>query len=313
MEALVTGATGFIGSHLVAALLREGFRVRVLLRRQSQLRWLEGLEVVPCYGDCTEAQSLAEAVKGVQYIFHVAGLISAPRVEDFYLVNAQGTDNLLRAALEHAPGLRRFLYLSSLAAAGPSENGAAVDEQSPPRPVSHYGRSKLQGEQAVLARGLPAVVLRPPVVYGPRDRGLQVFFRLAQKGLFPYWGQSVYSMLYVDDLVEALILAATREGLQGRVYFVSDGPYSSREIWEALADALGRRPLRVPTPLGLLRLLSPLLREEMLSKDKLRELAHRHWVCSSERARAELGFRPRVKLKEGMKWTADWYRIHQWL
>jgi nucleoside-diphosphate-sugar epimerase len=321
MRALVTGATGFIGSHLVEELLKRGYLVTCLLRKASSLKWIEGLDVSIKYGDCLDGESLLEAVRDVDFVFHLAGLTKAARKEDFFSVNAGGTENLLKALLANNPGVRRFLHLSSLAAVGPSANGRPVDEETSPRPVSSYGKSKLQAE-AVVARykgAIATTVIRPPAVYGPRDRDMLVFCSMLKRGIFPYWGRCYYSLLYVDDLVKGIIASAESEDAKGETFFLSEDDYSNEQIAEIVSEAVGRKPVRLRIP----RLMMPVIagigcrlfrgQAGIINADKAKELAHNRWTCSSSKAGARLGFSPKIKINEGIRWTTNWYRIHQWL
>jgi nucleoside-diphosphate-sugar epimerase len=321
MKALVTGATGFIGSHLVEELLKKGYRVACLIRKESTLKWIESLDVTLIYGDCRNKESLLDAVKDVDTIFHIAGLTKAPKDEDFFAVNVKGTENLLEAALAKNPNLKRFLYLSSLAAVGPSSNGNPVNENTPPRPVSSYGKSKLEGEYAVMKYKdkIPVTIIRPPAVYGPRDKDLYVFYRILKKGIFPYWGKCYYSLLYVDDLVRGIIMAAESENAEGGVFFLSDeNIYTNEDIASVISEAVGTKPIRVRIPQRIFPLIAHISsslskQSSIINKDKVKELSYPKWICDSSKANKKLGFSPRVKMSEGIKWTANWYRIHQWL
>ena len=321
MKALVTGATGFIGSHLAEELLRRGYRVTCLVRKTSSLRWLEGLDAEIIHGDCEDEDSLRELPTDIDLVFHLAGLTKAKKTEDFFSANARGTENLLRAVSRRASGLRRFLYLSSLAAVGPSASGAPVDENVTPAPVSSYGKSKLEGEEALLRHksAVPVTVIRPPAVYGPRDRDLYLFFKMVKKGFYPHWGKCYYSLLYVDDLVEGMITAATARGTEGETFFLSDGSvYSNEEIAEEIMRVMNAKGVRMKLPKTAMTLLVEIGEKlgggtSIINRDKLRELRHSHWVCEAGKAQKEFRFIPKVTMKEGIKWTADWYRIHQWL
>ncbi len=330
MSALVTGATGFIGSHLVPNLLEKGYKVRCLVRGTSALAKLDGLDVELFPGDLSDCRSLGRAVRGVDYVFHLAGLTKTAKSHEFYDVNARGTENLVEAAARENPGIRKFVYLSSHAAAGPSLNGLALTEEKEPHPVSHYGKSKLMGERAVLERSgpMPAVVLRPTAVYGPGDRDLYLFFKAIKKGVFPYWGACRYSLLYVEDLVQGIIAAAEAPEDAGKVFFLSDGNiYTNEEIAEAIAGAFSDNRAEKKEKLKILKLPMPRLflliaatfsalagkDSGIINKDKLREMGFPNWCCDPGRAIREIGFVPKITLKEGAKWTADWYRIHQWL
>ena len=318
MKAFVTGATGFIGSHLVEALVREGFDVTCLTRSTLSLKYLEGLNVSFLKGDCTDADSLL-GIKGYDYVFHLAGLTKAPTEEESYRTNEKGTENIVNAVMRHTPP-RRFVYISSLAAAGPSRDGTPLSEGCEAKPVSVYGKTKLSGEKYVIAQKgkIPFTIIRPPAVYGPRDKDLLVFFKMVRAGLIPYWGKSYYSFLYVDDLINGIILSARKEEGEGEIFFMSDGNvYSSDDIIDAISHALQCKPIRVGIPKCVMPLLG-VLAEKMqgggiINPDKIREIRHTHWTCNTSKAMERLGFSPKVKLKEGAKWTADWYRIHNWL
>lgn len=321
MKALVTGATGFIGSHLVEELVKRGYRVTCLVRKTSNLKWIEGLDADILYGDCENEESLRRLPSDLDIVFHLAGLTKARRDEDFFRVNGKGTENVLRAVTGQAAGLKRFVYLSSLAAVGPSRNGAPVNEDLAERPVSSYGKSKLAGEEAVVKYrdSIPATIIRPPAVYGPRDKDFYVLFRMLKKGFYPHWGKCYYSLLYVDDLVRGLIVAAEDREAEGSKYFLSDGKvYSNEDIVDEITDSLGARIMKVRIPRPIMTLLAGLndrlsKKVSIISGDRINDFKYSNWTCDSSKAAKDLGFIPKVSLKEGIKWTADWYRIHQWL
>lgn len=319
MRALVTGATGFIGGHLVDALIRENFEVTCLTRGTSNLRYLEGLNVAFLQADCTEPETLT-GLKNFDYVFHLAGLTKAPSDEAAFRVNSGGTENIVSAVMRQNAGLKRFIYVSSLAAAGPCCQGKPLIEDCDPQPVSIYGKAKLGGEKAVLGQKgrMPFTIIRPPAVYGPRDRDLLVIFKMVKLGLIPYWGKSYYSFLYVDDLVNGIILSALRDEGEGEIFFMSDGSiYSSDDLVAAIAQALQCSPIKLGIPKCVMPLFGVLAEKmpgcSIINPDKIREIRHPYWTCDSTKAREKLGFSPRVKIKEGAKWTADWYRIHSWL
>jgi nucleoside-diphosphate-sugar epimerase len=320
MKALITGATGFIGSHLAGALIREGFDVACLVRNPANLRFLEDINAGIIKGDCTDRGSLADAVKGVDYVFHLAGLTKACSEADFFNANVKGTENIVQAVLENNSHIKRFVYLSSLAAAGPSCDGRPLKEDSEPAPVSVYGKTKLEGEKIVLAhnKNMPVTVIRPPAVYGPRDRDLLIFFKMVKSGLIPYWGKCYYSFIYVEDLINGIILSALSRDAEGEIFFVSDGNiYSTNDIIEAISDALQRRPIKLNIPRFVMPLLGFISEKtkgvSIINTDKIKEMRHSYWICDATRAAERLKFEPKVKIKEGARWTADWYRIHQWI
>ncbi|MCX8030930.1 MAG: NAD(P)-dependent oxidoreductase [Thermodesulfovibrionales bacterium] len=320
MKAFVTGATGFIGSHLVEALLRSGFQVNCLRRQSSSLRNIEGLNIELVEGDCCKAESLDDVVADCEYVFHLAGLTKAKSSEDFYITNVSGTEILLSSVAKKARSLKRFFYLSSLAAVGPSLNGHPLTEDCQPNPVSDYGKSKFEGEQIVYSyrNRIPITIIRPPAVYGPRDRDFLVFFKMVKSGFIPYWGKSQYSFVYVEDLVRAIIETSLNEKAEGEIFFVSDGSiYTSDDFIEAVSNALEQKPFKISTPGFIIPALGIFLKRfskvNIINSDKLRELRYKNWTCDSTKINKVLNFTPKVKLKEGVKWTADWYRIHKWL
>ena len=326
MKALVTGATGFIGSHLVEALLARGDEVRCLARDGHHLRWLEGrggLALAP--GDVTDVAALRRSVGGMGCVYHLAGLTRARTAREFFRINAEGTRHLVEACLEGGASPPRLIYLSSLAAVGPTADASPCREEATPRPVSPYGWSKLRGEEEVLAaRGrLDVTILRPPVVYGPRDQGLWGYARWVRRGLLPMPAgpPRALSLCYVDDLVRAIIAASEGERPSGEVYHVAgEGVLTWEDVGRILGQAMGvrPRPFRVPFPiLFCLAAASEAWgwatgRPTFFTRGKVRE-ATGHWVCDPVKAGQHLGFIPRVGPEEGMALTVRWYRSFGWL
>ncbi len=323
--ALVTGASGFIGSHLAEGLLGEGFRVRALVRTTSNLNWLQGLELELAYGSFDDRSSLSDAVKGVDYIFHIAAAKAGSR-DRIFRGNVDATINLAKAAVENASGLKRFVFLSSQAAAGPADSlGAPRRESDVCRPISDYGRSKLEAERLLAGlAGLPLTLLRPPTVYGPRDRDVLLYFKWIDRGiaLLPGLRERYANLIYVADLVAGTIMAARAKEALGGTYFLSDPQaYSWSRISQAIAQALGRRPVSLRVPLFLAR-FSALLAEggaglagqkSIFNRQKVREMAQICWTCSPSRAAEDFSFSCRHSLEEGLAQTARWYKENGWL
>jgi len=326
LKALVTGGTGFIGSHLTEALIRKGVQVRCLLRKTSDLKWLKGLPIEFVHGDCNDKTSLEKAVRDVDWVFHLAGVTKAIKEETYFEVNGLGTENLIRACLENNPRLQKFIYISSQAAAGPSRNGCNKKESDPCEPVSLYGRSKRVGEEFVLthAHELPVLILRPPAVYGPREKDIFVFFKCLSRRikLCPIGPDRHLSLCYVQDIVQGILLAVESQTKSGEIFFLSDGnDYRMEEIGDICAQAMGITALRIRVPKGMIlgiacfsEYLSKFFRRlSPFNKDKAEEIIQKDWVCDITKAKTLLGFEPRVLLAEGAKLTFKWYKKEKWL
>jgi nucleoside-diphosphate-sugar epimerase len=323
--ALVTGASGFVGSHIVDELLRRGARVRCLLRGTSSRRWLDGKQVEFADGDVCREEGLDQAMAGADWIVHAAGLTHARNAAEFHRANVDGTENILAAALRSNPKPRRFLYISSQAAAGPSRDGAPVTEDRVPQPVSTYGNTKLAGELIVMraADRLPVTTIRPPTVYGPREKALLKYFRAVKLHVRPSLGVSEsFSIVYAEDLARAVWTALENDAAVGRVYFVG-GPdaTSYEEVGDLIQRAMETWAVRLSIPgfvlhagalagelVGAATRCSP-----FFSREKIREITAGPWIVSSRRIREELAWSPATPLDQGLRATALWYREAGWV
>ncbi len=326
MKALITGGNGFIGSHLVELLLSKGYAVRCLIRKTSDLRWLNGLNVEFVYGDLFDHDALRLAVSGVDYIYHSAGVTKAKAKEEYYQGNATGTTNILEAALQHNITLKRFVHISSQAAVGPSPSKTPVTEEATAHPITTYGKSKWQAEVAcnkVMSK-LPLTIVRPPVVYGPRDKDVFEFFNTMNKGLQPTVGfnEKLVSMIHVSDLVRGFVMAGESNNAAGQTYFISSKRvYGWREIGNETQAALGRGALRIRLPeftvfviaafAEVLALFSS--KPALINFEKARDMVQDYWTCEASKAKRDFGFEQEISLPDGIRNSIAWYRQHQWL
>lgn len=326
MRALVTGATGFVGSHLVEALVAGGHQVRILARPTSSFEWIGKLDVERATGHLEDQKALENAVRDMEWVFHVAGLTKARKLGSYMKANAMGTFNLLQACAQMKEPPQKVILLSSLAAWGPNYPSCPRGEAEPCKPVSHYGLSKAWAEEVAIgfASRLPLVILRPTAVYGPRDKDVLAFFRMVKKGWFiRLGGQERYiCMIHVKDLVRAMLLAAEACVESGSVYPISDGEvHTWSKVARILAEIMGVSVRTVNVPLAM-AWMAALLSEAwswisglppLYNREKLKEMLQPGWTCSIEKSKAELGFQPSIALEEGLRETYLWYRSMGWL
>jgi nucleoside-diphosphate-sugar epimerase len=332
MRILVSGASGFIGSGLVSALASQGHEVRALMRPSASAEFLKGTPFTRVTGDILDLDSLKRACQDIDAVYHLAGLTAARNREEYFKFNAEGTKNLGTAALS-AKCVKRFIYVSSLAASGPSFGLAPKVESDPNHPVSMYGESKLRGELYLdeLKGQLPFIVLRPPMVYGPRDRNVYLFFKTIQKNWMPVLpaktptGHKYYSAIHVDDLIQALVNALNCGQYlfdRGERFNVSDGQiYTYERIMGLISAELKVKPIRLKIPDTLVSTLASggtlagrlLNRSLPLNRDKYNELMPDYWICSSQKAFDQLSLKPRYTLETGVPQTVAWYKVNGWL
>lgn len=320
----VTGTTGFLGSHLVEALLEAGCAsVRCLVR--TERKWLDGLPVDVVAGDLDDRPALERGVRGADVVFHVAALTRARTWEAFERSNVVGTTRLLDTIAETNPTLDRVVLTSSLAVVGRADTKVA-DENTPLDPVSMYGRSKrlMEREARRYMDRLDLTIVRPPAVYGPRETDILSFFRTMKYGLCPIVGsgEDRLSLVHVHDVVRGMLLAALAPEASGGTYFVGPAEQVTwHEVRDAVRTATGRPVVTVPVPKGLVRILGSAAEAAMrpfgvyppLNREKALEITDACLMCDSSRAMREIGYAPSVDLVSGIRDTIEWYRRHDWL
>lgn len=323
MIAVVTGSSGFIGSHLVEALLARGATVRALIRPESRVA-SRTARVTYHVADLLDDRSLRESDvwTGATHVFHLAGVTKARTMAEFRYGNVVPTANILAALAARGSRLQRFVLVSSQAAAGPASSAdRPVREDDAPQPVEAYGRSKLEAETVVLRSGdsIPVTIIRPSAVYGPRDVDFLSVFKQATNRIAVYAAPAdqLMTIVHVADLVRAIIGAIEQPRARGRAYFVgSEVPVSWRELYEMIATVASSTFRPVQLPPRILRaagqagdLFSRLTgRAVLLNSNKVALAIPKWWVCDSARARDELAWHPQIQLQDGLRDTYLWYR-----
>jgi nucleoside-diphosphate-sugar epimerase len=325
----VTGATGFIGRHLVANLVDRGIEVRAIVRsspanRPKASRGDEGLVLhrdVTVVRSGLERAALTDAFRDVDAVVHLAGVVSALRDQEYFAVNVEGTRAVAQAA--QAGGVR-LIHVSSLAAAGPAPASSPRSEDDPAAPVTPYGRSKLESERVLAAMpGLRWIVLRPGVVYGPGDRALLPLFQFAKRGVLPLVGRptAAYTLIHVSDLVRAIMAALDSDVDRQAIFAGHPRPATGRELLEGVRSAVDRTARIIRVPMALTRLaaiagdIAGAIRGRPLVLNGRRyvDLSAEGFVCRVDRMRDRLGIVAEIDLAPGLAHTAAWYTQEQWL
>ncbi|OWY21831.1 NAD(P)-dependent oxidoreductase [Sphingobacteriales bacterium UPWRP_1] len=325
---LITGANGFVGSHLADELLRRGCRVRCIVRKTSNLQWLKGKQVKLFDTGLANPDALQPALTGADYVYHIAGTVKAPNEAGYVNGNVQLTRNVLEAVSRYGQGVKNVVVTSSLAAAGPALPNQPVTELMPCNPLSQYGRSKVAQEQVCMEyftrQQIPVTIIRPPIVYGERDTEVLLLFKIVERGFFAMAGFSdkQISLVYIADLVNGLILSAETPHAPGQTYFIASGEILTWvNLGNITAAALHKknRHIRIPHALlygvaGINHLWGKISGNmPLINLEKAKEIVQPAWTCSIDKAKKQLGFEPQFAAPLGFAQTIQWYKQHKWL
>jgi nucleoside-diphosphate-sugar epimerase len=324
-SALVTGSTGFVGSFLVEELLANGRDVSCVIRQSSDLQWLRDQPVNFIRWDLVNGSPPVKQIEGIDEVYHVAGLTTASQEEAFYRVNRDAVRNLIDALHEANVTPERFLLVSSLAAAGPSVDRTPRTEDEPCEPVSHYGKSKREGE-IVLQRNagdIPYTIIRPPVVIGPRDEMVLDMVEMVTNGVVPKFGRyKTYSFIFVLDLVRGILEAVESDEAVDETFFLS---HPETVTWTSfmqhIGDALDMDPMMLSLPDTMASLIAGLSErlgglpgvKESFTRDKAVELQQPSWVCTADKAKKAFGFEAEYDFASTAELTIEWYQQHGWI
>jgi nucleoside-diphosphate-sugar epimerase len=322
MKTLVTGGTGFAGSHLVKRLKKEGYGVRALVRRSSDYSSLKNLGVELFYGDITDRKSVFEAIKGQEWVFHIAAAYRQANLtqKEFWNVNFEGTKNILDACVEHM--VKRLVHCSTIGLVTSVKNPPA-DETTHVCPGDAYQESKCKAEFEVLKyvseKNLSATVIRPCAIYGPGDWRLLKMFKMISKKRFIFFGNgnAYFHMVYIDDLIDAFLLAAQKKEAVGEVFIIGSENYLTlNELARLIALEFGVPAPKIHLPYIPFEIAAAFI-EWAYKKFKIKKAPpiykrrmaffKKSRAFSIEKAKRILGYTPKVELKTGIHLTAQWY------
>jgi nucleoside-diphosphate-sugar epimerase len=324
-KVLITGASGFVGFHLIEEAISLGFEVMAAVRPSSDLEHLKQFNIKYTYLNYDDVEALRDDITLNQYnyIIHASGTTKAKNLTAYNRVNAEFTKNLALASV--GTRVEKFIFVSSLAAVGPiNDLTKEIGDTQIFKPVTSYGESKLLAEKYLAEiKGLPLLTIRPTAVYGPREKDIFILFTTINKGLEPYIGDfdQKLSFIYVKDLVK-VIFSAMASSLNNRSYNVSDGlSYDRYALASISKKILNKKTLKFHLPLSIVKVLASTLdflyskssNTPALNKEKLAELTAVNWVCNIEQAKLDLGYQPKFDLERGLTETLTWYKHNHWL
>lgn len=325
MRVLLTGGSGFVGGHVAPRLAADGHELRLLVRPTSDTSFVDDLSLERVRGDLRQPETLAAACQDMDAVVHAAAVLRAVQHNDFMRANRRGTGDLAAAAAD--AGVKRFIYISSIAAQGPAPGSIPESPEAPLHPVSAYGRSKAAGEEEVLKqRGrMQLTILRPPLVYGPADNGLLTFFWMARRGFCIRLGNgsNVIDAISAGDLSEAVSSLLRSELPEVARYHVCDdsGPHSWNELLAALESAADRGLWIPSVPAGFFHGLArcsewwaALTRSSpVLDRARVTEMRQPFWICDPSTLKRDTGWQPKTSIEDGLRETMAWYQEHGWI
>ena len=325
-KVLITGASGFVGFHLIEAALQKGLEVYAAIRKSSVVNHLKDYDIRYISLDFNDVKTMEIELKEnkIDYIIHAAGTTKAKNQNEYNLINATYTINLLAAA-EKCDSIKKVVFISSLAALGPLDNvDNLITEKTLPKPVTSYGKSKLLAEESIKNTKLPLIVLRPTAVYGSRDKDIFIILKTFYKGIEPYIGSKAQqlSFIYVKDLAAISIGSLFTSDEANGMYNITDGKcYSRYEMANIVKTVFNKKTIKFHIPLPVVKLMALVLEKSyaMLNKtpalnmEKLNELTATNWCCNIVKANNQLNFQPTYDLQNGLTETLSWYKQNNWL
>ncbi|MEP7108390.1 MAG: NAD(P)-dependent oxidoreductase [Ferruginibacter sp.] len=325
-KVLITGASGFLGYHIIQTAIEKGLNVYAAIRANSNIEHLKGLQVHYLFLNYDDVEGMARQLteNRIDYIIHAAGITKSIRQEVYNNINADYTINLAKAAERSGNNLKKMVFISSLAAVGPLPGyHSQINEETITNPVTAYGRSKLLAEKGLTKIAIPITILRPTAIYGPRDTNIFIMIRLVKKGLDPYIGKIVQQLSFVHarDVADVAVNSLFLNSAVG-VYNITDGNiYDRYRLSDITKILLKCKAVRVHLPVPLVRSLAFIIESasgwlkqpSIINREKLQELAAKNWICDISKAKRELTFAPKFDLQTGLEDSISWYIKNKWL
>jgi len=323
---LITGASGFLGYHLIVEALKNDFEVYAAVRKSSDINHLKDLDIKYTYLDFSNITALKNDIlqNKYDYIIHAAGVTKARSAKEYEVINADYTYNLASAAATSDVKVKGFILIGSLAAVGALDSmTGTITEETKPKPLTAYGKSKLLAEEKLKAvTALKYTILRPTAIYGPRDKDIFIFFKQLKTGIEPYIGKTAQklSFIYVKDL--AAITVRSLDMCQQNIYNLSDGNfYDKYELGNIARKVLNLKTVIFHLPVIFVKFIAAVSKNvsslrgkaSALNPEKVKELMALNWFCSIDKAKHDLGYYPRYDLDAGLEETLKWYKDNKWL
>jgi len=322
---LITGASGFLGYHLVMAAIEKDLKVYAAVRKNSKIDHLKDLPVTYVHLNYEDGDEMAKVLEenAINFIIHAAGVTKAVKQEEYNYVNATFSVNLAKAVKKNNAHFQKMVFISSLAAVGPAnDDNSLITEQTNPKPVTAYGRSKLLAENELSKIKIPLTILRPTAIYGPRDKDIFIILKTVSRGFDPYIGKIVQhlSFVHAKDVAEVAVAALFVDAVG--IYNISDGNrYNRYQFADITKSLLGKNAFRFHMPMPIVKVLAYFLettngwakKPAVLNREKLHELAAKNWSCDISKAKIELSFKPRFNLEDGLKDSIEWYQKNKML
>ncbi len=324
--AVVTGGTGFVGSHLVDLLLKKNFTVKCIVRKTSNLRWLKNKNVEIYDSGLFDKERLKEILKDADYLYHIAGVVKAKNKDGYFKGNVETTRNLLEVLSEVNPNIKRVIIMSSLTACGPAKKNRPCKEEDEPHPITTYGRSKLAQENLAkeFMSKLPITITRAPAVYGERDTEIYLVFKTYKAGLMTLIGfdKKEISLIHVVDLVRGIYMASLSDTAEGQIYFISSEKfYDWDSVGNIIGDVLNKKAVKIRLPhfsvYGIAAIAQFFAmfssKPATFNLEKAKDFVQKYWTCDTSKAKRDFGFQSEISIEEGIKRTIEWYKKEKWL